>query len=143
MANVLSEKELCNILGDMQPGPGVPHDLIVAIIMEESGGQVDIVSPTGAVGLMQVEQKYHPDVNLRDVDSNIRTGCAILRNFYQVINGAPPDWAKRGEVRLALACYNAGPGNIRDIPEARWPKGVSRYCDIIMTLWEKEICEHV
>lgn len=60
----------------------LPPQLIVAIIMVESGGRVFAVSPKGALGLMQVmpfwKNQLGIDGTLFDIDNNIRAGTQIL-----------------------------------------------------------------
>lgn len=80
--------------------------LVASIIEVESGFRADAISPRGAVGLMQImpfglsedqhEQLFAPD-------NNIDTGARYLRwllDRYQ------------GDLILALAAYNAGPGAV-------------------------------
>ena len=71
-------------------------NLVAALIMTESGGDPNVVSPAGAVGLMQVIG------GSTDPDENIRVGAAELAGYLR----------RYGTVELALAAYNAGPGAV-------------------------------
>ena len=131
--------EICQWIRDAKVA--VPANLIYAIIMEESGGQPDIVSSTGAVGLMQIEQKYYPNSDLTDPITNIRMGASILTRYYLYTNDADkPNWRDIPSVRLALSSYYAGPGNIKGIPESRWPPATEGYCANILSLYGRKHC---
>jgi soluble lytic murein transglycosylase-like protein len=86
---------------------GLPVDLIRAVMAAESGGQVDAVSPKGAMGLMQVMpatwREMRAELGLGDDPfwprDNILAGAGYLRSLRDRF-GSPGD----------LAAYNAGPG---------------------------------
>lgn len=85
---------------------GVQPELVVAVIEAESAWNPRAVSKTGAVGLMQLM----PDTaaafgvtNRFDIAENIRGGVAYLASLAQQC---------RGDLRLILASYNAGPGRV-------------------------------
>lgn len=78
---------------------GLDADLVLAVILVESGARPSVVSPQGALGLMQVMpahfEKLAPEVDPTHIDSNVRVGCGILaRNI-----------ARHGEDRGILAYY--------------------------------------
>jgi len=61
--------------------------LVAGLITQESGGQVDIISVAGAVGLMQIMPKEvgfttRPTrAELLDPEINIKTGCELLKSL--------------------------------------------------------------
>ncbi len=61
---------------------GLDAELVLAVILVESGGRPWVRSPKGAVGLMQVmpQQSARLGVpgNAATIESNIEAGCAIL-----------------------------------------------------------------
>jgi len=79
--------------------------LIASVIHAESGGNPKAVSPAGAKGLMQLvdstAQQYGA-VDSFDPGENIRAGSRFLKHLMD----------RYKDVRLALAAYNAGPGNV-------------------------------
>ncbi|PWB70672.1 lytic transglycosylase [candidate division GN15 bacterium] len=79
--------------------------LIASVIHAESGGNPKAVSPAGAKGLMQLvdstAQQYGV-VDSFDPAENIRAGSRFLKHLLD----------KYKDVKLALAAYNAGPGNV-------------------------------
>lgn len=87
---------------------GVPEDLIHAVIKSESAYNPYAVSGAGARGLMQLmpatgaEEGLGPN-DFFDVDKNIRAGTQYLSK----------QMAQFGDTKLALAAYNAGPGNVK------------------------------
>jgi Transglycosylase SLT domain/Putative peptidoglycan binding domain len=83
-----------------------------AIAWVESGWQKGVVSPKGARGVMQVMPGTWSYVQAglighpvpRTTDGNIQIGVVYIRHLYRHYNG---------NVRLALAAYNQGPGSLR------------------------------
>lgn len=79
--------------------------LIASVIHAESGGNPQAVSPAGAKGLMQLidsTAQHYGVVNSFDPGENIRAGSRFLKHLMD----------KYKDVKLALAAYNAGPGNV-------------------------------
>ena len=91
--------------------------LVVSLIRQESRFEKEIKSPVGATGLMQIMpdtgkwiapqiklEKY----SLTDPNDNIKMGTWYLNHTHETYNG---------NSLLAVASYNAGPGNV-----ANWLK---------------------
>lgn len=81
-------------------------DLLRRIIDAESNGNPHAVSPKGAKGLMQLMPATAQALGVEDVfdpEQNIDAGARYLRHLLDTF----------GDTRLALAAYNAGPGNVR------------------------------
>ncbi|EFL49893.1 Lytic transglycosylase catalytic [Solidesulfovibrio fructosivorans JJ]] len=97
---------------------GMDPRLVTAMVEVESGFETRAVSPKGAAGLMQIMPDTGRDLGLDDAfdgASNLEAGIRYMRRLLDAY----------GDVRLALAAYNAGPGRvpkggpIPDIPETR------------------------
>ena len=83
---------------------GVPEDLFLRLIQQESGWNPGAVSHKGATGLAQLmpgtARKLGVDID--DPAENLDGGARYLRMMYD----------KFGSWKLALAAYNAGPGAV-------------------------------
>ncbi len=89
---------------------GVPEDLFLRLVEQESGWNQNAVSAKGALGLAQLmpETAARLGVDPADARQNLEGGARYLRQQYDRFRS----W------RLALAAYNAG------------PDAVERYADV-------------
>lgn len=85
---------------------GLPEALLHAVIRAESNYDPAAVSPSGAIGLMQLMPATARELGVadaRDPAANIRGGAQYLRRLLAMFGD---------DVTLAVAAYNAGPGAI-------------------------------
>jgi soluble lytic murein transglycosylase-like protein len=85
---------------------GVPEDLFLRLVQQESGWNPVAVSIKGATGLAQLmpgtAERLGVDIN--DPAANLDGGARYLRMMFD----------KFGTWKLALAAYNAGPGAVEE-----------------------------
>jgi soluble lytic murein transglycosylase-like protein len=104
---------LDRFIRDESAAQGVRADLVRAVIQVESAFNPVAVSSKGAMGLMQLMPATATELGVAnpfDPDENIRGGVQYLRTLLDRFDG---------NVELALAAYNAGPGNVEkygDVP---------------------------
>ncbi len=107
---------------------GIPAGLFDALIIRESGYKADIYSDKNAFGLTQLmpDTAIGLGVNRYDVEQNLRGGARYLRQQFDSF----------GQVHLALAAYNAGPGRVRN---GRVPRiaETQAYVDGVLLNWQR------
>ncbi|MFU0832351.1 MAG: Membrane-bound lytic murein transglycosylase F [Oscillospiraceae bacterium] len=83
----------------------VPENLLKAVAKTESGFRADAVSRCGAQGIMQLMPSTAQSLGVTDAfdpEQNIMGGAKYLSSLLD----------RYGNVKLALAAYNAGSGNV-------------------------------
>lgn len=84
---------------------GLDPALVAAVARAESGFRVDAGSPAGAQGLMQLMPSTAAGLGVTDIHDAAQNLGAGSRYLKQQIE-------RFGDLRLALAAYNAGPGAV-------------------------------
>ena len=113
--------------------------LLAAVIEVESAFNAEAISPVGALGLMQVMPSTAALYGYKDPlnpASNVDLGARYLSRMLDTFDG---------DLELALAAYNAGPGNVRrfhGVPPFRETqtyvgKVLSRYVVHHQDVWHK------
>lgn len=85
---------------------GIPEDLFLRLVQQESGWNHAAVSTKGATGLAQLMPGTAEllNVDMHDPEENLEGGARYLRKMYD----------KFGNWKLALAAYNAGPQAVEE-----------------------------
>jgi soluble lytic murein transglycosylase-like protein len=83
---------------------GLPEDLFLRLVQQESGWNPQAVSHKGAIGLAQLMPETARDLGVdpRDPQANLDGGARYLRMQFDTFGTWP----------LALAAYNAGPAAV-------------------------------
>lgn len=111
---------------------GVDSGLVKAVIRVESNFDPNAVSHAGAKGLMQLMDGTAAALGVQnsfDVEQNIEGGVAYLDQQLH---------AFRGNLRLALAAYNAGPGTVRKYGDVPPIDETQTYVQRVMDFYNEE-----
>lgn len=129
---------------------GVDPNLVAIVILVESGGNPNAVSPSGASGLMQVMPTTamdivsrrglsgHETAKLFEPAYNIDLGTWYLAEMLRTFGSADdPDWQQ--SVELAAAAYNGGPGTVQAFLRSgrTLPAESSRYRRFVGAMWSE------
>ncbi len=126
------------IVDDTAERHSVDSLLLVSIMEAESGFNPYAISPQGALGLMQVMPATAGHYSVEDLlepSVNIEIGAQYFARLLEQFDG---------DVALALASYNAGPGMVRrygglpPFPETRHyvDRVLTRYVRLQRDLWQ-------
>jgi soluble lytic murein transglycosylase-like protein len=98
---------LQSVIADAARTHGVDPRLVFAVAGRESAFNSNAISPVGACGLMQLmpaTARYLGVTNIFDPRDNVFAGTRYLRTLLDTFHG---------DLDLALAAYNAGPGAVQ------------------------------
>jgi soluble lytic murein transglycosylase-like protein len=132
-ASVSAPGHVSSAIEDASRAHGVDPRLVAAVARRESAFRADAVSPVGACGVMQLmpaTAKYLGVKNVFDARENIFGGARYLRTLLDTFNG---------DLDLALAAYNAGPGAVekyRGVPPYRETQA---YVAAVRATYEKSL----
>ncbi|MDQ7838063.1 MAG: lytic transglycosylase domain-containing protein [Thermodesulfobacteriota bacterium] len=118
--NLQGGQDIEHIVSEASRKYGVEPALIKSVIAVESNGDPQAVSPAGARGLMQLMPATAAELGVTDPfdpAQNVMAGTRYLRQLMD---------RYQGDVKLALAAYNWGMGNLEKRPEAL-PKETREY----------------
>lgn len=98
-------EEVVRLIQESSARHAVPTAVVEAVAWQESRFNHAAVSPKGAVGVMQLLPRTASDLGVdpSDLKGNIDGGAAYLAQQLRRYGG---------DLRLALAAYNAGPGAV-------------------------------
>jgi soluble lytic murein transglycosylase-like protein len=98
--------EVRDIVDEGARQAGLDRDLVRAVVRQESAYDPCAVSPAGARGLMQLmpaTQAHFGVADPFDPRQNVAAGTRFLKQLLE---------SYKGDLSLALAAYNAGPGRV-------------------------------
>lgn len=107
---------------------GVPVDLVQNMVKAESGGDINAVSSKGAIGPMQLMPATAKDlgVNPNNWQQNVQGGVKYIGQML----------AQFEDPRLAVAAYNAGPGNVQKYGDVPPFKETQKYVNKVVGMAE-------
>lgn len=101
-----TKSQILNVVSQVSKKHGVDEKLVQALIKQESGFNPKAKSKSGAIGLMQLMPSTAKSLGVVDpynTVQNVEGGVKYLKSMLEKYNG---------NVILALAAYNAGPGAV-------------------------------
>ena len=127
-STALARSKVAKLIAVAEIEHGLPRGLLDALIWTESTYRPNVISRAGAVGLTQLMPGTAEELSIADsfhVPSNINGGAKYLKTMFDEFRSIP----------LALAAYNAGPGNVRKYNRIPPFQETQAYVQRVMRRW--------
>lgn len=131
VVTAVDDEELERCFAEAAEEYDVDENLLKAIAYAESNFDPNATSRVGAMGIMQLMPSTADGLgieNAYDVRDNIRGGASVIASHLDRYDG---------DLSLALAAYNAGPGNVDKYGGIPPFTGMQNYIDKIMDYYNK------
>lgn len=125
------EERIRNAVNDSAQRYNLPPALVLGFIKQESGFKPNARSWCGAQGLMQLMPATAKGLGVQDpwnIEQNIEGGCKYIRQNLDHFNG---------DLKKAVAAYNAGPGAVDKYNGIPPYKETQHYVPAVLSHYEK------
>ncbi len=126
-----TEERIKNAVNDSAQRYNLPPALVLGFIKQESGFKPNARSWCGAQGLMQLMPGTARDLGVKDawnIEQNIDGGCKYIRQMLDRFDG---------DLKKAVAAYNAGPGAVDKYNGIPPYKETQNYVPAVLAHYEK------
>ena len=126
-----TSKEIDELITTYSAKNNLDKDFVKALIKQESGFQTDATSHCGAMGLMQLMPSTASSMGVKnayDAEQNIAGGTKYLKGLMDRYDG---------NMELALAAYNAGPGAVNKYGGVPPYKETQNYVKNVLSNYQK------
>lgn len=126
-----SPEEIDELIATYSAKNNLDKDFVKALIKQESGFQTDATSHCGAMGLMQLMPSTADSMGVKnayDAEQNIAGGTKYLKGLMDRFDG---------NMELALAAYNAGPGAVQKYGGIPPYKETQNYVKNVLSNYQK------
>ena len=126
-----TSKEIDELITTYSAKNNLDKDFVKALIKQESGFQTDATSHCGAMGLMQLMPSTANSMGVKnayDAEQNIAGGTKYLKGLMDRYDG---------NMELALAAYNAGPGAVNKYGGVPPYKETQNYVKNVLSNYQK------
>ncbi len=131
---------IVNYINEIAIKETIPKEILLGLITQESAGNLNALSPTGATGLFQVIQSYHIDRVKKecgswetfktDAQCQVRVGAGILKAYYTQYN-------TKGLYIQCSCTGNKGTTNCKniDVKYTGWDAALRAYNNAGCNIW--------
>lgn len=126
-----SSQDIDELIATYSAKNNLDKDFVKALIKQESGFQTDATSHCGAMGLMQLMPSTANSLGVKnayDAEQNIAGGTKYLKGLMDRFGG---------NMELALAAYNAGPGAVQKYGGIPPYKETQNYVKNVLSNYQK------
>lgn len=129
--NITSKTQINELIEEYSQKYGLDSDFVKAVIKQESGFNEKATSKCGAMGLMQLMPGTAKALNVNDpynARDNIEGGVKYLKGLMDRFDG---------DMKLALAAYNAGPNAVKKYNGIPPYNETQNYVKNIMSMYQR------
>ena len=129
--NITSRVKINKLIDEYSQKYGLDSDFVKAVVKQESGFNEKATSKCGAMGLMQLMPGTAKALNVNDpynARDNIEGGVKYLKSLMDRFDG---------DMKLALAAYNAGPNAVKKYNGVPPYNETQNYVKNIMSMYQR------